>query len=134
MKKTRNTKPANRQRMIFASYALLLAVIIGVVAALVVSSNQRGSTSSVIATANPAIIMTLTALPEAAPLTGTAAAELYALEALVAACDEYSDARRSQINRYIRWLLYPAEIPQDTFIAMAATNRSLLYGIADYTA
>lgn len=133
MKKTQNTKPTSRQRVILAGYALLLVAIIGVVAALVINNNQRGSTP-IMATADPVLITTLTALPEAVPLTGTAAAEMYALEVLVAACDEYSEARRTQINQHIRWLRYPAETPQQVLMAMAATNRSLLYGIADLTA
>ncbi|MBZ0295124.1 MAG: hypothetical protein K8L99_21345 [Anaerolineae bacterium] len=113
---------------------------VGVVAlvAVVVISNQPNSSpapaSSVIATIDPAIIANLTALPEATLIAPPITGEIQALEEQIAACDEYSDERRAQVQQHIRWLFHPDEIPMQVGLALGVNPAGrLIYGMAIYT-
>ncbi len=135
MKKTPVKTNMERQRTLALFFGVMAVAIIGGVAFWMSSSDSPPSTTSnIVSTADPTMVANLTAIPQTAPLTGAAADELRALGAQVAGCGEYSDARRRQMNQHIRWLLFPAETPQQVIMAMEATNRSLIFGMADFTA
>lgn len=130
----KSTKFRRSARLPLGVFVALL--VIGVIIAVVVSGNlgQTTPTPQVIATIDPAIAANLTALPQAAPLEGAAADEIRALEAAVMACNEYSAARRDQMQQHINWLMRPNEIPPQMIMAFGAnTTGRLIYGMAFYT-
>lgn len=120
-------------------WSLLITLgIIGVVAVVVVGAQLAGApdapTPPAALTLDPQIRLNLTQLPQATPLTGEAAAELLALQRLVAACPDYAPERRSQMQQHLAWLQNPASIPPDMIIALGANpTGKLLYGMATYT-
>ncbi len=80
------------------------------------------------------LINQMTALPGAAPLTGSLADEVHAVAGMVANCNDYSQSRRQQINQNIAWLLQPNTLPKDVIIGLGNNiNGRLILGMATYT-
>ena len=115
---------------------VLLIVGIGVVVVLAqLVGRQPPPPAALPMTMEPAVIANLTGLPAATPLVGEAADEIAALRTAMAACPDYTEARRSQMEQHLQWLLEPAQIPPEIIIALGAnTTGRLIYGMATYTA
>jgi hypothetical protein len=80
------------------------------------------------------VVSQLTALPSAEPLTGPLADEVHAVAQMVSNCDDYNQARRSQMNQHIAWLLQPNTLPKDMIIALGTnTNGRLIFGMSTFT-
>ncbi len=80
------------------------------------------------------VIAKLTEIPGSVMLTGALADEIHGVEQMVAACPDYSAARRDQIKQHVAWLLAPATLPPEIIIALGANvNGRLILGIATYT-
>jgi len=80
------------------------------------------------------LVNQMTALASAAPLTGSLADEVHAVAGMVSKCNDYSQARRDQMNQHIAWLLQPATLPKEIIIALGAnTNGRLIVGMSTYT-
>jgi len=88
-----------------------------------------------VGTSVPAEIVTqLTALPNTLPLTGSLADDVHAVAGMVSNCNDYSQARRDQMNQHIAWLLQPSTLPKEIIIALGSnTNGRLILGMATYT-
>jgi hypothetical protein len=127
-----SAKPT-RRRLPLPLYISLLTVIAA--AAVMLTTRQPPAPPRIMATADPAVAMMLTQLPQSEPLTGAAAEELRAFEVQVIACRDYRPARRDQMRQHIHWLLNPADIPPQVILALGANPTArLLFGMADYTA
>ena len=110
---------------------VILGLAIAVIGAQVLGSQQRPNESPALP---PQVVANLTELPQAAPLSGDEAAQLNDFRALVESCPDYEAARRSQMLQHIEWLLNPALVPQDIFIALGADpTGKLIVGMATYT-
>jgi hypothetical protein len=80
------------------------------------------------------LINQMTALPSAAPLTGPLADDVHAVAQMVSNCNDYSAARRTQMNQHIAWLLQPNMLPKDMIIALGNNiNGRLIFGMATFT-
>jgi hypothetical protein len=80
------------------------------------------------------LINQMTALPSAAPLTGPLADDVHAVAQMVTNCNDYSAARRQQMNQNIAWLLQPNLLPKDMVIALGNNiNGRLILGMATFT-
>lgn len=80
------------------------------------------------------LVNQLTALPNTAPLTGPLADDVHAIAQMVSNCNDYSAARREQMNQHIAWLLQPNTLPKDIIIALGNNiNGRLIFGMATYT-
>jgi hypothetical protein len=80
------------------------------------------------------LINLMTALPSAQPLTGPLADDVHAVAQMVSSCNDYSAARRTQMNQHIAWLLQPNTLPKDVIIALGTNiNGRLIAGMATYT-
>ncbi len=118
-----------RSRLITGMTILSLAV--AVVAVQVLGDQQRAEPHTSL---EPQIVVNLTQLPQAPPLSGDAAAQVNQLRALVDSCPDYEPARLSQMQQHIEWLLSPALIPPDIIIALGANPiGKLIFGMATYT-
>jgi hypothetical protein len=114
---------------------LAILLIAGVVGGVALYSNRSPlSASPQIMTMDPRIIANLTTIPDAAPLSGAAAAEVNELHTLVKACVDYSPERLTQMEQHIEWLLNPAKLSRDMILALGPnpTGR-LIFGMASYT-
>lgn len=75
------------------------------------------------------------ALQAATPVSGATARALDALEGAVAACADFSEARREQVLQHVAWLRAPHSIPRDVAMALAlrgSIGTALLHGMAIY--
>ncbi len=80
------------------------------------------------------LIKQMTAMPSAAPLTGPLADEVHEISKMVANCPDYNEARRSQMNQQISWLLQPNTLPKDMIIALGNNiNGRLIAGMSTFT-
>ena len=80
------------------------------------------------------LISQMTAMPSAPPLTGPLADDVHAVAQMVSNCNDYVQARRSQMNQHIAWLLQPSTLPKDVIIALGTNiNGRLLFGMATFT-
>jgi hypothetical protein len=87
-----------------------------------------------VATTDPQVIVNLTQLPQATPLTGEAASQWNDLRASVEACADYSAERRSQMIQHLDWIIDPSDMPPDVIRAMGANPQErLVFGMATYT-
>ena len=76
------------------------------------------------------------ALQAATPVSGATARTLAALEQVIHACADFSDARREQMLQHIAWLRAPGSIPNDVAMALGMRGNIgavLLHGMAIYT-
>ena len=75
------------------------------------------------------------ALQVATSVSGEAARTLEALERVIYACVDFSDARREQMLQHIAWLRAPDSIPPDVAMALGMRGNigaALLHGMAVY--
>jgi hypothetical protein len=85
-------------------------------------------------TLNPQVVINLTELPQATPLSGAEAETWNEFRATVEACDAYSPERRFQMEQHIQWLLDPSDMPPDVILAMDGhPTERLVFGMAGYT-
>jgi len=85
-------------------------------------------------TLEPQIVVDLTELPQATPLSGAEATAWNDFRAQVDACDAYSPERRRQMEQHIQWLLDPSDMPPDVILAMSGhPTERLIFGMAVYT-
>lgn len=98
-----------------------LIVIVGLVTLL---PPERAAAPVPVATMDPTIVMNLTQLPDLPPLSGDEAEKWTAFQARIAACPDYSAQKRSQMERYINWVINPAQIPPNLLILFGADIRA----------
>ncbi len=85
-------------------------------------------------TLDPQVVINLTELPQATPLSGAEADTWNEFRAQVDACDAYSPERRRQMEQHIQWLLDPSDMPPDVILAMGGhPTERLIFGMATYT-
>lgn len=73
-------------------------------------------------------------MTQAAVLSTGLSDEREDLQAMVDACGDYRDERRSQMNQHLIWLEHPEQIPSDIQFAFGANPVGrLIYGMASYT-
>jgi hypothetical protein len=83
--------------------------------------------------ARETVAANLTQLPQATPLSGEMAIKVDALEALIAACPDYTETRRTQSQQHIAWLRQPALLSQEMIIAVGSNpTAGLLRGLGTY--
>ena len=138
----------NDKRWLAASLAILIAS--AVIAVLAINARNAPRLTVVDINGNPIdapvgtlvpgvaspsdLIRQMTALPGAAPLTGPLADDVHAVAQMVSSCNDYSAARRSQMNQNIAWLLQPNTLPKDVIIALGTNiNGRLIFGMATFT-
>jgi hypothetical protein len=81
----------------------------------------------------PEIRDNLTRIPQTTP-EADERADYEALRAAVAACPEYDEGRRLQMETHLAWLLEPASIPRDILIALGERPlERLIGGMGTYT-
>lgn len=100
---------------------LALVLVVGIVA--LIPPNILAPPTP-IATMDPTIVVNLTQLPDIPSLTGDEAREWAAFQAQVAACPDYSAPKRTQMDRYINWVINPAQIPAELVILFGADIRA----------
>ena len=130
----------NDKRMLLFSGSVFLAACI-LVGLAVISRNSASSLGSQGASSGglsmplpAAIVEQLTALPDSPLLTGTLADDIRAVEQMVKDCPDYSEARRSQMQKHVNWILAPATLPQDMIIALGGnTTGRLIFGMGTFT-
>ena len=111
----------------------LLIVLILVIFASDSDPDESGSQLPVMTT-DPQIILNLTALPQATPLSGEEAGVWDNFLAMVDACNSYSPERRFQMEQHIEWLLDPSDMPPNIIFAMGGDPpERLIFGMATYT-
>jgi hypothetical protein len=87
-----------------------------------------------VATTDPQVIVNLTQLPQATPLTGQEASQWNDLRASVEACADYSAERRAQMIQHLDWIIDPSDMPPDVILAMGENPKErLVFGMAAYT-
>ncbi len=140
----------NDKRMLAASIIIFLAALVIAVVVLVNRNNPRPSPTTIdingniidspVGTLLPGmsgsseVIKQLTAIPNAAPLTGALADEIHAVADMVTNCNDYSQARRDQMNQHIAWLLQPNTLPKEIIIALGNNiNGRLIFGMSTFT-
>jgi hypothetical protein len=140
----------NDKRMLAASSIIFLAAVVIAVLVLVNRNTPRPSPTTIDINGNSVdvpvgtllpgmsgsseIIKQLTAMPNAAALTGALADDVHAVAQMVSSCNDYSQARRIQMNQHIAWLLQPNTLPKDVIIALNSNiNGGLIMGMATYT-
>ncbi len=112
----------------------LIVIVAGVSILLAVSGGLPGSGPQPVMTLEPEIVLNLTRLPQATPLSGEAAAEWNEFRAAVDACGDYRPERRQQMHQHIDWLLDPSDIPGDVIIALGPDpTAKLIFAMATYT-
>jgi hypothetical protein len=130
-----NRKPDSDKRFFFVSLAIFVLVSIFALY-VVLSRNANTSTaqSTPFATANFSINATVTQVAAPVPVTGELADQLTKVSQLVAACPDYDEDRRTQMNLHIAWLRAPDTIPQFMQVPLGSnpTGR-LIEGMATYT-
>lgn len=150
MKLLNNLPPPSKADKRWLAASLLIFLAACVIAVLAI--NARNAPRSVVSDINgnpvdaPAgtlvpgvvgssdLVKQMTALPNAAPLTGPLADEVHAVAQMVSNCDDYSQARRDQMNQHIAWLLQPNTLPKDIIIALGNNiNGRLIFGMATFT-
>lgn len=133
----RNKKQSN-DRLIKIGIGVAALAVMVVLAAISTRTGSPDSSetsdSQIIATADPAIIANLTALPQATLIAAPVTDEIRVMEGEIAACEEYSEERRLQMQQHIRWLFHPDEIPPQVALALGTNPAGrLIYGMAFYT-
>lgn len=79
-------------------------------------------------------ISNLTSIPQTTPLSGEDAEQFLSFQERIESCEDYADARRSQMLQHIEWLVDPATIPPDMLIALGQNpDQTLVFGMATYT-
>ena len=128
----RSTQPRiSADVLILSGTGLLVLLSIGLFLLVQDSGDEKPQP---VATTDPQIIVNLTQLPRATPLTGEAASPVNDLRASVEACADYSDARRGQMIQHLDWLIDPSDMPPDVILAMGENPQErLVFGMATYT-
>lgn len=123
----------NSRREIFLG--IIVALMAGLIVFVLVSSARQNSTPQL---ANPAAmpldattIAMLTSVPNATPIAGELAAEIYGLESRIQACGDYPPERQEMMKQYLSWLFAPSTIPPAMLPLFSPnpTNR-LIFAIA----
>ncbi len=137
MKKQQTQPSSQRGSALIGLIGLVL--IVGMIVAVVAVSRQPPPGSM---TATPAQMLTLdattaynlTQLPDAPPLSGTAAAPYLALQTMIDACPDFDAAHLNQMHRHLTWLLNPSEIPTNFMAAAFGTDPAgkLLFGMGSF--
>lgn len=136
MKLTPPSKSDKRMLLISGGIFLATCILVGLA---IVSRNRSSPLGDLgvvsLGTPLPApIIEQLTALPNAPMLTGSLADDIRAVEQMVADCPDYSEARRTQMQQHINWILAPATLPQYMIIALGGnTTGRLIFGMGTFT-
>ncbi|MBX3086027.1 MAG: hypothetical protein KF716_30605 [Anaerolineae bacterium] len=114
-------------------------VVVSLFALYVVISRNANTTtatlaSTPLATVPSGLTATLTQVPAPVPIAGEFADQVRKVGQMVAACPDYTDARRTQMNLHISWLLAPDTIPQYMKLPLGnnPTGR-LIEGMATFT-
>jgi hypothetical protein len=119
--------------IVIGGISLLVALVV-IMFARDGDSVEPGSQQPVVMTTDPQIILNLTALPQATPLSGDEADTWNNLRSVVDACDAYSPERRLQMEQHIEWLLDPSDMPPNVIFAMGGDPAErLVFGMATYT-
>ena len=124
------------QKRIILSLILLGVAIIAVIVSLNLTNPPPPAqvTVSFSMTLDPTIIANMTRIPQSTPLSGEDAEQFLRFVENVESCEDYADARRSQMLQHIEWLVNPATIPSDMFIALGQNpDQTLVFGMATYT-
>ncbi len=104
---------------------IALVLVVGVIALLPRQNTPSApGTPAQVVTMNPTIIANLTQLPDLPSLTGDEAKQWVDFQAQVAACSDYSPAKRTQMDRYINWAINPSQIPPDLTIMFGSDIRA----------
>jgi hypothetical protein len=135
--KKRGAKPPDSSPsgagVIFAGIGLLIVLSVGVFVLVRDDSATPGQPQPVM-TLDPQIVINLTELPQATPLSGAEADTWNEFRAMVDACEAYSLERRLQMDQHIQWLLDPSDMPPDVILAMGSNPAErLVFGMAAYT-
>jgi hypothetical protein len=101
---------------------IALVLVVGLIAS--IPPRSTPAVPGQVVTMNPTIIANLTQVPDAPSLTGDEVKQWTDLQVQVAACADYSPAKRTQMDRYINWAINPAQIPPDLMIIFGADIRA----------
>lgn len=136
--KPRNQSNTSSARRELAAALLALLALLVVIVGMIATAGGAAPTPTAPPqsfTLDPRIIVNLTELPQATPLSGAAATTWEMLRKIVRECDDYSPQRLSQMEQHIDWLLNPSTIPADIILALGPNpTGKLIFGMATYTA
>jgi hypothetical protein len=125
--------PSSGGGVILAGIGALIVLSVAVFA-LVRDDSAAPSQPLPVMTLDPQVVVNLTELPHATPLSGAEAESWNEFRAMVEACDAYSPERRLQMEQHIQWLLDPSDMPPDVILAMGNNPvERLVFGMAAYT-
>lgn len=116
----RTSRFLNTRQGLLAVAALLVIVAL---VTLTIPSAPGVSAPAQMSTMDPTIVSNLTRIPNATPLPVEESSEWRAFQQNVLACNDYSTRRKTQMVRYIEWLINPAQIPPD-LIVLFGNNTS----------
>lgn len=118
------SKPQKSRPLQTALIAMMMLVLIAGIIALLPSLNRPPSPSGQAMTMDPAIIANLTQIPDAPSLKGADAQKWENFYAQIVTCPDYSTQRRSQMERYINWIINPSQIPPQLIILFGVDTRA----------
>jgi hypothetical protein len=101
---------------------IALVVVMGLIA--LIPPNKPSAPAAPVATMDPTIVFNLTQLPDMPPFTGDEAQKWADFQAQITACTDYSPQKRSQMDRYISWMINPSQIPPELTIMFGADIRA----------
>jgi len=120
---------SDRTRLIAS--ALFFAVTVAVI---FFSGNRPAATPAQIMPLDPTVRANLQNV-SAQVLPADQQETVQQIQTMLNDCPDYGEARRSQMQQHIAWLLDPSGIPTDILMAIGANPRGkLMVGMATYTA
>ncbi len=116
----------------------LILIVVAIVAVAAASRGPRPGSEPTqpgqLITLDSTTVFNLTQLPNAAPLSGTAAAPFIELRQMIDRCPDFDANHLNQMHQHLTWILDPAQIPSNILAAAVGTDPTgkLLFGMGSF--